>query len=282
MSERNESCDGLLLHAKEGLSGSRIVNILTAEQGLIDVFVFGGAKSTLRSLASPFVLAKLFLYSDNIKNYKKLNDLAIIESFPGLRETYERLLSAEVVAEFILKTSACGGEYRAVLSDALTAFHLLQNADDSMADTVLCCFLWRMLAVLGLEPDLDSCIACDRGLARSGHSSPLFWYSEDRIGFVCSDCADSYNRNSTNPNQFEHPHNTDRPERLVPVDVSLQNLLGLFSYQGFEGLRNLSAMDQRGLVSLPSINEELVKRSKRIVFSLAQSAAEGSLLTLKA
>ena len=53
MATRTSSVYALILRAKDGPSGDRIVTLLSAEEGLVDAFAFGGAKSKLRSLASP-------------------------------------------------------------------------------------------------------------------------------------------------------------------------------------------------------------------------------------
>lgn len=286
MAERNQSFDALLLHLRDGLSGYRILNVLTAEQGLLDVFVFGGAKSSLRSLATPFIFGKIFIYSDNVKNYKKLNDISILESFPGLRESYARLWSAEVIAEFIMRTSACGGEYPRVLSSSVEALRFLENADDKAAGLILSCFLWKMLSVMGLEPDFSGCSLCgqkfhtassnqvwkaDAALTpqarlasqaalagqtpQARQSSPRLWYSDYEAAFVCPDCAVGHGES----------------RHLIPVEDDLLTIFSIFSYNGFAGLPELAA-------SLPA---ELLARVRHIVFGLAQNAAEGTLLTLK-
>jgi len=352
MAERNQSFDALFLHAREGLSGYRIVSVLTAEHGLMDIFVFGGAKSSLRSLATPFVFGKIFIYSDNIKNYKKLNDIAISESFPGLRDSYARLWSAEVVAEFIMRTSACGGEYPAVLSDALEALRLLENAGDAAADLILCCFLWRMLSVMGLEPDLSGCFSCGRSFSPGesflsgaaepfeasgaerpnaetseapragrpgldGHSGrygeegydgrrengqsendrpendrrgddqrrgsatksavrPLCWYADHEAAFVCPECAAGPGDEGEGENGYGERGQGrgvgDFGRHLVPVDEDLLTLFSIFSYTGFPGLQELAS----------KLSPDLLDRTRHIVFGLAQNAAEGTLLTLKA
>jgi len=337
MAERNQSFDALFLHTREGLPGYRIVSVLTAEQGLMDIFVFGGAKSSLRSLATPFVFGKIFIYSDNIKNYKKLNDIAVSESFSGLRDSYARLWSAEVVAEFVMRTSACGGEYPAVLADALDALRLLENAGDEAANLVLCCFLWRMLSVMGLEPDLSSCFSCGRSFSpgeaktfgapgdtrrddecgaegyggrygqaygddgySAGRNSggrqgdeyqgdfqgrsaaaksaarPLCWYDDHEAAFVCRECAagpgDEGERKNGCGDRGGGRSGGDFGRQLVPVDEDLLTIFSIFSYKGFSGLRALAS----------KLSPDLLERTRHIVFGLAQNAAEGTLLTLKA
>ena len=112
MPERNTSFDALFLRSKDSPSGDRIATMLCSEEGIIDAFVFGGSRSSLRSSASPFVFAKVFVYSDPVKHYRKLSDMAIIESFTGLRDSYAKLWSASLIAELIVKSALIRKESR--------------------------------------------------------------------------------------------------------------------------------------------------------------------------
>ena len=47
MPDRNQSFPALILRAKDSPSGDRIVSLLSADEGIVDAFVFGGARSSL-------------------------------------------------------------------------------------------------------------------------------------------------------------------------------------------------------------------------------------------
>jgi hypothetical protein len=52
MATRSASFDAIILRSKEVPSGARVATLLSAEEGIVEAFVFGGGKSKLRSLAS--------------------------------------------------------------------------------------------------------------------------------------------------------------------------------------------------------------------------------------
>lgn len=254
MPDRNQSFAALILRSKDSPSGDRIVSLLSADEGIVDAFVFGGARSSLRSSASPFVYATAFVYVDPVKHYRKLSDLAILETFPGLRESYPRLWSASVIAELVIRTSGCGGEYAEVLDLSLRALRLLSGADERLAELVLLSYLWKSLGVMGLRPDPRACASCGRPLpAASGMR-----YSAAHEGFVCGAC------------DGEGPPISPWELRclLAFTDEELEACAGLARTPAAE------AAAEGGPASIASL--------KSVIYYLAQKAAEGTLVTLAA
>ncbi|MFZ4618160.1 MAG: hypothetical protein ACOYM2_18435, partial [Rectinemataceae bacterium] len=66
MSNRNQVHEVLALRMKEVPSGARVLTMMSAESGIIEAFIFGGPKSKLRSLASPWGAGRAFLYHDPV------------------------------------------------------------------------------------------------------------------------------------------------------------------------------------------------------------------------
>ncbi len=244
MPDRNESFDALFLRSKDSPSGDRIATMLSAETGIIDAFVFGGSRSSLRASASPFVFAKVFIYSDPVKHYRKLSDMAIIESFTGLRDSYTKLWSASLIAELIVKTSGCGGEYAEVLDLSLQALRVFDRGKDEAVEMTLLAYLWKSLAIMGLQPDLERCAHCGKPLSQRTQ------YSAKRDGFVCPSCADEG--------------------------------LSLGTGLGAGGLSRLKEFSSRSLTDCAAIQAQDAELSslKALIYYMAQKAAEGSLLTL--
>jgi len=244
MPDRNQSFPALILRAKDSPSGDRIVSLLSADEGIVDAFVFGGARSSLRSAASPFVYATAFVYVDPVKHYRKLSDLAILETFSGLRESYPRLWSASVIAELVLRTSGCGGEYAEVLDLSLRALRLLANADERLAETTLLSYLWKSLGIMGLQPDPSACASCGRPLAGMR-------YSASGEGFVCDACDGEG----------------------APLNSWEQRCLMAFTGEELEACAALAGEpDGQDPASTASL--------KSVIYYLAQKAAEGTLVTL--
>ncbi len=251
MPDRMERYDALILRAKESPAGHRILSLLTAEEGLVDVFMFGGAKSSLRSSASPYVAVKAFVYFDPVRNYRKLNDLSIVESFQGIRESYEKLRSASVIAEIAIKTQGCGGEYQRLLELCLASFRSLDKASEKEVETILLGFLWKSLGIMGLQPELTRCASCGKPIRiqpGAAGSNTSIHYSPSHDGFLCPACE------------------TDGIT-LQPEDLGLLKTFGDF------------AMEDCGDLCLESPRLESIQA---LVYYLSQKAAEGVLLSLEA
>lgn len=251
MPDRNQSFPALILRSKDSPSGDRIVSLLSADEGIVDAFVFGGARSSLRSAASPFVYATAFVYVDPVKHYRKLSDLAILETFSGLRESYPRLWSASVIAELVIRTSGCGGEYAEVLDLSLRALRLLSGADERLAELTLLSYLWKSLGVMGLRPDPAVCASCGRPLAGMR-------YSAAHEGFVCGACDGE--GSPMNP--------WERRCLAAFTDEELEACVGLAG----------TSSDEASADGAPASIASL----KSIIYYLAQKAAEGTLVTLAA
>ena len=151
MPTRNLVYEALALHARESPGGSRILTLLTAEAGLVDVFVFGGPKSKLRSLASPYASGRAFVYLDPVKDFQKLSDFEVRDSYPALRDELERIWSAGLVAELLIKTSGGGGDYPLVLELSRACLEALDGGGH--VEGPILAFIWRLLSLIGLGPD---------------------------------------------------------------------------------------------------------------------------------
>ena len=185
MANRNFVYESLALRSRESTGGGRILSIMTAEAGLVDTFVFGGPKSKLKSLASPYSSGRAFIYQEPGRDMGKLSDYEVRESFSGLREGLRKIWGAGLTAEFLLKTHGGGGDYAEVLELARAALRTLEAGSDEDADYPILLFLWRMIEILGLQPEVDTCVSC--GLPIPQNAPRL--YSFQSGGFLCSTCA---------------------------------------------------------------------------------------------
>jgi DNA repair protein RecO len=199
MASRSASFESVILRAKEVPSGARVVTLLSADQGIVDAFVFGGGKSKLRSLASPWHRGTAWIYRDTAKDLIKLIDFDAITEYSAIRSNLGTIGAASFASEFIVATSALGGDW----ADALELTTALLSAIDAAADarrvdTVdksVSLFCVRALALMGLMPDPDECGTCAGAMGRD----TLHCYSRRSGGFVCATCARS------DPDAFDVP-----------------------------------------------------------------------------
>ncbi|MDX9898068.1 MAG: DNA repair protein RecO [Spirochaetia bacterium] len=191
MASRSASLDALLLRSKEVPSGARVVTLLSAEEGLIEAFVFGGGKSKLRSLASPWHYGRAWIYRDLSKGLIKLNDFDPLREHAGIRGNLGAISSASFVSEFMAATSGLGGDWSDALELSLVALASFEAAalhdDHQMLDRSLVLFILTALEAMGLLPDRNECSSCAGVIRRDA----LHSYSRRSGGFVCSHCAET-------------------------------------------------------------------------------------------
>ncbi len=180
---RNPVYEAIVLRARESPAGDRILTLMTPELGLLDAFVFGGPKSKLRSLASPYATGRAFVYLDPVKDFRKLSDFEVSDSFPALREDLDRLWAACLMAEILIKTSGGGGDYPRVFALARDTLRGLDTAPPGRAAYPIVLFCWRLVYLLGLGPDPDACVSCGESLVGGGA------YSFAHEGFLCPACS---------------------------------------------------------------------------------------------
>ena len=152
----------------------RIINILTADLGLISVSVRGArrAKSQLLLSTQVFSLSEFELFAS--KGHYAVNSAELIEPFLALHQDMTRLVCASHLAEVLLDSMrddvAQPDLYR------LWAFAL--QALQSQADPLLLVHVaqLRLLADIGFAPCLDACVVCGRQVA-------------GKAAFSCSSCG---------------------------------------------------------------------------------------------
>lgn len=248
MASRNLVYRVLALRSKETPAGTRVLSLLSAEAGLVDAFVFGGPKSKLRSLASPWSAGRAFLYHDPVRDYLKLSDFEVERPFSGLRENLRKIMAANLLAELLLKTSGGGGDFERVLGLSLDCLSGLEFLPEVKADYPLLLFIWRLVELIGLLPDREVCVLCDR---RIGPGESRRWLPREG-GFACESCRPE-----------------EGPEEEAPR-LSAGALRWLARAEGLSSLEAASVgVDASSLAGL-----------RRLCFGLAREAVEGPLESL--
>jgi DNA repair protein RecO (recombination protein O) len=256
VASRNLTYEVLVLRAKEIPSGSRVATMLSADVGLIDAFVFGGPKSKLRSLASPWSSGRAFLYHDPVRDYLKLSDLEVTDPHSGLRDGLRKIMSASLVAELLIKTSGGGGDYPEVLALARDCLHGLERLPESRTDYPLVLFIWRLVGIVGLLPDTRTCVLCDREFADGEARTWL----QGEGGFACLRCR---------PSRAEGAAAGSNSDSSAPsLSSGAVRWLERAAVRPFAEALDAS-LDASSLAGL-----------RRLAFGLARSAAEGTLESL--
>jgi len=152
----------LVLRARPSGESNSEVTLLTAEEGIIKATVFGGPKSKLRAYTAPYNSGQVWIYRDKSKEYTKITDFDAHSWRAGLRELYDRTMTASAVAETILSSHGGGGEWQTALNMAIETLDTLETANEELCKRLLVHFLWRWSGFLGIQPHLETCAACGK------------------------------------------------------------------------------------------------------------------------
>lgn len=196
---RSFSTDALVLSARIIGEDNRIVTFLSPERGVFDAILYGGRKSKLRSMVSPFHSGKGWFYNDESRHSMKITDFDPVSFRPALRESLYKTCAASFAAELVIKTQ--GGTQ----PEELSRLWLLVNgfldgldlSSDEDAHLGTLRFIWRYLELLGMQPDASGCEVCghsffdaDTVFLHKNADNMLEYYDEARHVFLCHECAE--------------------------------------------------------------------------------------------
>jgi len=190
----------LVLRTRHSGESNNEVTLLTAEEGIIKATVFGGPKSKLRAHSAPYNSGQVWIYRDKSKEYAKITDFDVHSWRAGLRELYERTMTASAIAETILSSHGGGGEWQTALNMAIETMDTLETATEELCGRLLIHFLWRWSGFLGIQPHLETCAACgkDVGFQNANNSNAdnnteasgnALWFSSREDAVFCAACA---------------------------------------------------------------------------------------------
>lgn len=189
---RNISSECLILNVTQQGENNRTVTLMNASEGIFYATLYGGGKSKLKSLVSPFNRGIAYLYRDESKNQCKLSDFDVKKYHPTFRESLYKSFAAALAGEIVLKSKCAGSPAEAyrITNGFLDGMDL---SDENNSKIGMIRYLWRYIELSGLKPDVIHCCQCgqsflsgkigERGLIYEGA------YSESDNGFVCNDCT---------------------------------------------------------------------------------------------
>jgi DNA repair protein RecO (recombination protein O) len=187
---RSFTYTALILRVRPSGESNRDVWFLTAEEGILRATVFGGPKSRLRAYAAPYHQGQIWIYHDPVRDSRKLTDFDVHSWRPGLRELYERTMTAASVAETILAGHGGGGNWEAALAMAGRTLDALDGADGETCVRILIHFLWNWAELLGHRPELNRCANSGEHKACEAGEDALLWYSQYEGALLCSSCVE--------------------------------------------------------------------------------------------
>ena len=180
--------EALVLRAVDLGESDRVVHLLTPETGRIAAIAKGARRSVKRFPGTLDFFNQLSVSIERkrgVAQLARLEHAKLIRAFHGIREHPSRFALGCYVLELLDRLAPEGGRRGDLAALYRFAINAL-GAVDTLAPTprLRALLELRLLAAVGLRPELASCVRCGRAL-----SAPRaqFWVAEG--GAICADCS---------------------------------------------------------------------------------------------
>lgn len=174
---------GLVLRKTKLKETDLIVELLTDEGALLRA-VAKGARKPKSSFASRLELGNsVELLCAPGRGLAIVQECRLISARMGLRSDYEKLLAAEALLELLSKCAQEDLPQPKLLAASEAALDALAVASSQAVLPLLAAALLKVLAFVGLRPELRCCVSCGTPLPSATR------FSDFEGGIVCAECA---------------------------------------------------------------------------------------------
>ncbi len=165
---------------------SRILKLLTATHGLQSAIAKGARRPRSRygGILEPFSEGVATLYIRETRDLQTLSDFELTHSGQSLGADLLRFGGASLIAEIVLR-AAMEEPHAGLYQRVRQALRRLECEPPVSVEVAVLSEVWQLVACLGFEPGLTSCLDCDRVL--DDDAPVTFDYAAG--GVRCSDCA---------------------------------------------------------------------------------------------
>jgi DNA repair protein RecO (recombination protein O) len=187
---RSSQHSALVLRISPFGESHAMVDLLTPDEGILPAVAYGirSRRSSLRGKVVAFARGMVWLYRDPRQERSKITDFDVERYALDLSDDLTSFYHANLWAELVWRTLASGDAGRAAYDLLLEGLDLLERPGPDRAALgrqVGLGVLWRYLAILGLQPELDWCVLSERPF-RDGESR---YYQPGDGGLVAREWA---------------------------------------------------------------------------------------------
>lgn len=171
---------GLVLHAQDHAETDRIVTVLCAQHGLIEILAKGARRleRTWGAVLDLLNLAELIYYRRRT-GLHLLREASILQTFPKVKGELGRLEAGLALAQWA--KDLIPREVPDPRVFRLTLRFLSALEEGGTPEGLLRAYRLRLLSLLGYRPILSGCLSC-------GKREGLTW-SAERGGLLCRECG---------------------------------------------------------------------------------------------
>ena len=188
--------NGTVVQVKPSGEKNFMVVAITKETGLLNATLYGGPKSRLKSLVSPWNSGIFYLTEGQNGQFPKLNDFDVKKYHESFRADLFKMWAASLAAEIAIKTKCADNneECLKIFQGFIDGLELCKTKEKGQAGLIR--FLWRYLQILGMQPDVSLCSQCQASfLGRNLSQDNVKYipgganYIPQENSFVCTDCS---------------------------------------------------------------------------------------------
>ena len=152
---RSYYTNAIILNLKPTGENNNSVTLITPDKGIIYATLYGGPKSKLRSLVAQWHSGKIWLYDNPEKKQTKISDMEVLNYHESFGRDLFKMYAASLAAELAIKTRCAGSPEQCfkLISGFLDGMEL---CDEEQSRLGLIRFLWRYLALMGVQPEADT------------------------------------------------------------------------------------------------------------------------------
>lgn len=224
--------EGIIVSETAYSESSKIINILTKEDGIIGVMAKGAKriKSPLRVATERFTLGVFNVYYHKDK-LSTLVSADIINPLLNIKTDIMKIGYLTYIVELAYQTAKQNGD-SAIYGILKSAILKIEEGLNPMVITNI--LELKMLDYLGVGIDLDKCIKC-------GNTKNILTISGDEGGYICSDCRTNeiiYNEKTIKMFRLYYYVDINSITDLKISDEVMQNINRILTeyYDRFTGL----------------------------------------------
>lgn len=173
---------GIIVSTIDYKENSKIINILTKEDGIIGVYA-KGSKSIKNNLSatSSIMTYGYFHLNQSVKKMPNLIEVDIINQYKNIKKDLGKLTYATYLLE--LSSQVYRHENNTNIYNLLISS--LNKINDNFDYKIICNILeLKLLEYLGIKPVIDKCVICNR-------KNDIITISSYRGGYLCKNCANN-------------------------------------------------------------------------------------------
>ena len=215
--------EGIVLKQTKAAYGRRMILLFSKKYGKISVGTSISEKGKNKSALAlrPFTYGRYELFKS--RDAFNLNTAEVLKSYYKIGEDVDKYMNSSYVLEFTEKLLQEGQPSQGMFNLILDYFSVIENRQKSHG-TVVLGYQIRALKIMGVLPELNTCLHCGKSCNRE---NPPVALDVENGGIICSECGRPVG-------------NTGRDWLLYQVNFGIVNILRYFADHSLKDLEGLA------------------------------------------